>query len=414
MPPTSSQLPISIGGLDARRRAALSRAAFATRGPELLALERALGRPGPLWMRHPPGWLARLRPSIKQQWDAGRGQRFKRLLQYTAAVSPELTREPWVIGLFALSEMPWVRPLPEWDGYVRLPGRGRFRDLVAHLLLRWEVPEFLIESLVRGDLRHVALLTHVVSGRPARALPGTRLLPVPLTRRVVHELLNDPPYGECLEEVVRRAQLRALSAAPWLADLLITTWLGDHFASPRKERHWAKLLGWLVAHQDHVDEDEVILLLTFLDGVQELDVSGRTPASVLREARLWEPPAPEPGVPPKPVAPYRASGFRGGEFVLEGESGPTRWTIGELRSWRALFWEGRKMRHCVATYAQRVRSGRCSIWSLRRDGSRMLTVEVRNKRSAIVQIKGHGNRRALPQEISVLRTWAAVAGLELA
>jgi hypothetical protein len=413
MPPTSSQHPISIGGLDARRRAALSRAAFEAREPQLVALERALGRPGPLWMRRPPVWLSRLRPHIKLQWDAGRGQRFKRLLQYMAAVAPELTTEPWVIGLYALSEVPWVRSPAQWHGYVLAPGDDRFRDLLAHLLLRWEIPGFLADSLYRSDLRHVALLRYVVAGMPMRALPGTTLLPVPLTRRVLHELLSEPPMGECLEEVVRRAQLRGLQAAPWLLDLLITSWLGDHFLSPRGELRWARILAWLVAHQDDLDSDAVVVLMTFLQGVEEVEVRGRTPNSLLREARLWEPPAPELGAAPKPAVPYRASGFRGGEFLVEGEAGPSRWAIGELRSWRALFWEGRKMRHCVATYGQKVQSGRCSIWSLRRDGSRVLTVEVRNKRAAIVQVKGYLNRRPVPHEISVLRTWAAAAGLEL-
>ncbi len=364
-------------------------------------------------MRRPPVWLSRLRPHIKLQWDAGRGQRFKRLLQYVAAVAPELTTEPWVIGLYTLSEMPWVRSPAQWHGYVLAPGDDRFRDLFAHLLLRWQIPGFLSDALCRADLRHVALLRYVVSGKSVRALPGTSLLPVPLTRRALHELLSEPPAGECLEEVVRRAQLRALGAAPWLADLLVTTWLGDHFLSPLRERRWARILAWLVAHQDAVDAEAVVVLLTFLQGVEEVDVQARTPASVLRDARQWQPPALQLGAPPKPVVPYRTSGFPGGEFVVEGETGPNRWTIGELRSWRALFWEGRKMRHCVATYAQKVQSGQCSIWSLRRDGSRVLTVEVRNKRAAIVQIKGHMNRRAVPHELGVLRTWAAAAGLEL-
>ncbi len=78
---------------------------------------------------------------------------------------------------------------------------------------------------------------------------------------------------------------------------------------------------------------------------------------------------------------------------------------------RALLWEGRKMRHCVATYANAVARGRCSIWTVRKNGRRVLTVEVRNSTRAIVQVKGHCNRSPSDPERDVLDLWARTADL---
>jgi hypothetical protein len=64
------------------------------------------------------------------------------------------------------------------------------------------------------------------------------------------------------------------------------------------------------------------------------------------------------------------------------------------------------MRHCVAIYAESIASGGCSIWSLRRDGNRALTIEVDNKRRRIVQAKGKCNRRPEDWELRIVERWA--------
>lgn len=413
MPTPISQLPDPVRVLDVQRRAALGTSAFGDRSAELIALERALSRPGPLWMRHPPGWLARLRPRIKAQWDAGRGQRFKRLLQYVVRVAPDLAAEPWVFGLFALSEMPDLRPLADWDGYLLADPARRFRHLVTHLALRWTLPEFLLDELQQPSLRHTPLLAHVARGGSVRAVAGTALLPPPLTRRTVHRLLTAPAPGECLEEIVRRTQLRELGAAPELVTAVADTWLADRFVAPDLERRWAAILGWMVRNQDAMPADDVPRIVGFLSH-EPIEVVGRGAAGLLELARAWTPPSPVAAMQVRPTARYRSSGFGGGRVLLEGDGDDAvEWTIQELRSWRALFREGRKMRHCVSLYAARVRNGHCSIWSLRRNGARVLTVEVRNHQGEIVQVRGHCNRRATDHERAVLARWASKTRLSL-
>lgn len=66
-----------------------------------------------------------------------------------------------------------------------------------------------------------------------------------------------------------------------------------------------------------------------------------------------------------------------------------------LRSLRALVIEGKAMHHCVASYYRDIQSGRARIYSMRKDGRRVATVEFASLpgRVRAVQIKGVCNAR---------------------
>ena len=115
------------------------------------------------------------------------------------------------------------------------------------------------------------------------------------------------------------------------------------------------------------------------------------------------------------------------ESGAEGKTGT--WTIQELLDGKALYEEGRVMRHCVYTYVRDCLSGGTSIWSLRwiREGEearprRLLTIEVNNARRAVVQVRGHCNQTlgadrgnaGMKTAEAVLRRWAGEQRLSLA
>jgi len=89
-------------------------------------------------------------------------------------------------------------------------------------------------------------------------------------------------------------------------------------------------------------------------------------------------------------------------------------SIIQIKTARDLAAEGSAMHHCVYTYQQRCISGASSIWSLRRKDKcgmeRMLTMEM-NAQRQLVQIRGFANRPARPEEVAILRRWAAENGL---
>jgi hypothetical protein len=106
---------------------------------------------------------------------------------------------------------------------------------------------------------------------------------------------------------------------------------------------------------------------------------GRTPASLLRQMEAWHSALAK---MEQPKTAWPPSGIEDFEFAEGAErSGNLKvWTITELLSTKALIGEGRRMKHCVATYAQSCVRGVCSIWALElvtfAGRTKVLTLEV--------------------------------------
>jgi hypothetical protein len=143
----------------------------------------------------------------------------------------------------------------------------------------------------------------------------------------------------------------------------------------------------------------------------------RTPESLLRQVEDWH------GALRKMRSNeqhmWRSSGFKGITVRTGPKDDPqsqTFWTVRELLTSQELFEEGRRLKHCVATYARSCAAGACSIWSMTRqfgDEARaqpMLTIEV-DRKGIIVQARGLANRWPTDQEHNVLDTWMRESGL---
>ena len=88
-------------------------------------------------------------------------------------------------------------------------------------------------------------------------------------------------------------------------------------------------------------------------------------------------------------------------------------TIEELTNSNQLHDEGKKMKHCVYSYIGSCKHGKTSIFSLRENDERMVTIELNNRTSEIVQIKGLANRKASEEEIKIVSDWASINSLKM-
>jgi hypothetical protein len=79
--------------------------------------------------------------------------------------------------------------------------------------------------------------------------------------------------------------------------------------------------------------------------------------------------------------------------------------------------EGAALHHCVASYADRCYRGSSSIWSLRfwqtEKIHHVLTVEVDQKRRAVIQASGRANRAASGKPLQLLQDWAVRERLQM-
>jgi hypothetical protein len=72
-----------------------------------------------------------------------------------------------------------------------------------------------------------------------------------------------------------------------------------------------------------------------------------------------------------------------------------------------LYREGAVMQHCVGTYADRVMSGDCYIYSVREDGKRVATAEIvrAGNRAGLAQIRGPCNAQASKEIVATMQRW---------
>ena len=86
------------------------------------------------------------------------------------------------------------------------------------------------------------------------------------------------------------------------------------------------------------------------------------------------------------------------------------WTITQILNTKDLAAEGTAQHHCVYSYRLRCASGACSIWSVRVNGNRKLTIELLND-GTIVQMRGYANRVPTGEERNIVAQWASANNL---
>ncbi len=404
------RLPDHCAAVDlARRATALQASVDAPRSLEQHALERALGRPGVPWVRWAPYWLGCLRTELKQGWDTGETRRFKRLALHLVRLRPDLVDHRRGPGLWALSRVPWIREPVHWQGWTLDDPDAAFASLAEHLTARWPLPAWAASLLCERRAVGLPVFASLVRGGSIRPHVGTPAVPAPLTRAMVHALGQETTPS--LVVAIRRVQVAAYGGSELTRRRLADAEVGQCLRGVDEERLLDRVIRWLCAHEGELPDDATELC-EYLVG-NAVDPTGRSVRSLVTRAEEWmqgaTPPPSQPAAA-KPV--YPASGFDGAELDVALDGTVHRWTITELRTWGALFWEGRKMRHCVSTWAAWVSNGQVSVWSVRCEGRRVLTVGVQNRTAKLTEIRGRLNRCATKAELAVLTRWARTKGLE--
>ena len=316
----------------------------------------------------------------------------------------------------------WIRPLDEWLPKTHNPDR-QFSSLARHLWAVYDVPLFMDKAWLQGTVVQQRWFKHIGAGKNIRTADG---LPAPLTKKMAHAFLGAPETYP-IDAAFRWAQALALGGDERLADALRETRLAREF---RDDEFWLSVIRFFVRNPmlDLVHVNPIVDYLwnqryeprvEFVDrGVARelgpaqpnLSMRGRTVATVLREVEQWHRQLGREGSGGR--LQWRKSAFGDYRFV-EGteESRNMRiWRIQELLSSQELIAEGRRMHHCVASYAVSCHGGKCSIWSMNVETDEgiepLLTIEVGHDTNEIRQVRGIRNRLSTEKEKDIIRRWA--------
>jgi hypothetical protein len=337
--------------------------------------------------------------------------------------APRLWTHPYSRAVTRLMSLGPLRP--DWTPR----GRGRdavFRSLAAHQLARYPTPALLwsvffdpfVESLV-------PLVVHVAGGGSLFDYVRTADFPIPLTRRMCHDLLSTPFRGSLLQ-AVRRVEVRSVGGDDRLCHAWTRTRVAQEIGTRDEECFWLATLGWL-AKAPLLDPSRVGPLVDYVAHRRAQDrsftVNGRSAAAVLRGMLEWHRDLAREELVRGTV--FQPSGFEPVELEVKqrdpaGAVHKGVWRVGEILSSKDLLAEGRRMGHCVFSYARSIESGQTSIWSMTFEDGRgatgnwaMLTIEVRNELRRVVQARGRFNRAATTAEHQILLRWAGHNGLTI-
>jgi hypothetical protein len=322
----------------------------------------------------------------------------------------------------------WLRPLEQWKPASHNADR-QFSSLARHLWANYDVPTFMDKAWLQGNALQQEWFKHIGAGENIQT---ARQLPVPLTKKMVHWFLQAPP-AYSIEAAFRWGQVLALGGDRRLADAIRETRLAREF---RDDDFWLSVIRFFVRNPmlDLVHANPIIDYLwnqryeprvVFVErGVAReigpeqpnLTMRGRTVASLLRAVDQWhrrlgrETSSGRLQWQKSTVADY--------EWIEGNEESRNMkvWRIRELLSSQELIAEGRRMRHCVASYAASCHGERSSIWSMDAETDEgvepLVTIEVDQQRLEICQIRGRNNRLPTEKEKDVVRRWALQESLK--
>ena len=320
--------------------------------------------------------------------------------------APRLAVEPFAGAVRRLVRLPPARPLHDWSP----SGNGRqrlFRSLGEHALASYPVPALLWEGFFDADADKFApLVAHVAAGGSLFEFVGASGFPVPLTRRMCHELLSVPSGGSLLG-AIRRIEVRFAGGN----DRLYQAWMGTREARTLGDRDeetfWWTVIEWF-SHAKTLDPSQVAPLVDYIGHRRRQDrgfsMSRRSLPALTRGMVEWHRELATEKVVHGVV--FEPSGYarlevdrsardRNGEFQRR------IWHVDEVRTSKELAAEGRRMNHCVYSYVWSIEKGQTSIWSMTLEDGKgetgrwaMLTIEVRKDLRRVVQARGRFNRSA--------------------
>jgi hypothetical protein len=325
-----------------------------------------------------------------------------------------------------------VRTAADWIGSSE-SWRGAINALADHLVSRFRIPAFLGAAWYATDDRYAEAKRRWFVAHAAGARFRSLALPIGLTRKMEHILLDSRDHFG-IEYALRRAELLGLGADTQLTDAVLATRPAldlDH------GEFWRTMWLFLIANAASIDGAQVGPIIDFAHAIRhervavdtaegivmreppqpQFSLKGRTARSLLRLMEDW----------------HRDLGLVAGglrwepsrlrPMVLETaqedpSAPPVLWELTELTNTAQLRAEGVALQHCVASYSYNCWRGASRIWSLRRrrdtNVRSIVTVEVDPTRRLIVQARGFRNRRASGKALDLVQRWAARENLRLA
>ncbi len=291
---------------------------------------------------------------------------------------------------------------------------SQFKDIPLQDFFSY-APRFVLYRLtnVLSDARTTHWVLWIIHGKNLRRISN---LPFPLTRMMAHWTIQAPHYL-LFEEALFYGRVRGLGGSAKLHERLRSCF--DQFYL-FDDAFKGELLPFLVRHQNSLDLRELPALLGYLHHryfenrqTETFQLTNYSLPRLQNEMGVWYTTVES---NPDYESRYHGVSWSSSKFAAYESRGEKKtYQIVELTSYKDLCIEGKRLRHCVATYVEDCVEGWCSIWSLRVDVGQdsetsLVTIELGTERD-IKQALGKHNSNPQSGYMSIIRAWAAQEGL---
>lgn len=349
--------------------------------------------------------------SLNKKKQASRRKAFKEILNHLYKQrctkllrSREYLQIIYHIAWFSLSS---VRSVKNWKRTSYNPEK-QLKDLIKHCFATYEVPEFMYEAWFDTNHKYMIWFIDLGSGLSVKSLSK---VPVRLTKKGAHYFLQ-APANYTIEMALRRAQALAFGNDELLAERIAKTSLSRN--GFRHEPFWETVIQFFMK-QAMLDFNKMSEIIDYLEDTinqnPEYSMKGRTITSLTRQSDEWHVQQAIHEINTRELYTWEPS--LNSSFIVEKKKGNEvkKFRLFELCSSKQLIAEGRKMNHCVASYARSCRAKVTSIFSLRctsflNGHETLATIEVDIRSQTIVQAKARFNKPISAEAKKIMHDWA--------
>ena len=338
---------------------------------------------------------------------------------------PEASLYGTAISALAAVKDEWIRNPETWKCKTKNTHR-QFRSLLRHLLAKYEVPLFMDDVWNGGNSTRISWWIHVGKGGNIRK---ANHLPISLTKKMAHHMMQ-APSNYTVDEAFRWGQIHALGGNQRTVSGILSTFLVQGYF--QNNDFWASVIRFFIDNPmlDTAQYGPVIDYLRnqkFItpEGADNppqpnLSMKDRQADALLRQVEDWH------NVLARinKKRSKRPTSWDHHEIIedfsrKEGKKEkPVIYKIVQLLTASDLATEGRRLNHCVGSYAWSCSNGQTSIWSIRRmqpgDAWDCLgTVELRNQNKTITQFKAKRNMKPSTKAHNLMELWARKWGIRI-
>ncbi|PRX54960.1 PcfJ domain-containing protein [Flagellimonas meridianipacifica] len=307
----------------------------------------------------------------------------------------------------------WLRDPKSWT-----PESGK--HILDHLFIVYDVPVFLKEQWFpnRNDgfgrkyIPFKWICWYLIIGQGGSLKKASKYFGWNISNKFQHFLLGAPntdyPMESCLYAEIYRlgGNQQDFMRVMYSRSLVIDPTERTH--DEPYHRFWKNTLVWLISNREAISDEESNLIIAWAlhrhtEATRNADEGeftwkGRTLNNVLTASEEYE----ASRYLPSWIG-YHWESHDWDWTFMDGRD--NTWDFVELINGKQLYEEGQSMHHCVATYAGRCASGTSAIFSLKKNGNRVITIEISPKLRILVQSLGKGNRRPTGEESNMIRRW---------